>query len=68
VLDYFVWGHIKALVEHRRESPENEVHEAIRATFNNITPNMVRRATQQIVRRTELCLEARGKHFEQLLH
>jgi len=68
VLDYFVWGHIKALVEHRRENPENEVREAIGAAFNNITPNMVRRATQQIVRRVELCLEARGKHFEQLLH
>jgi len=46
-----------------RQSNEN-VREAIRAAFNNITPNMVRRATQQIVRRAELCLEARGKHFE----
>jgi len=68
VLDYFIWGHIKALVEHVRDSSENEVRDAILAAFRTITPDMVQRATQQIVRRAELCLQARGKHFEQLLH
>jgi len=68
VLDYFIWGHIKALVENVRESSEDEVRDAILAAFNTITPDMVQRATQQIVRRAELCLQARGKHFEQLLH
>jgi len=67
VLDYFVWGYIKALVEHKRDSTEQEVREEILAAFNNITPNMVHCATQQIVQRAELCLEAREKHFEQLL-
>ncbi|XP_036150569.1 uncharacterized protein LOC118648339 [Monomorium pharaonis] len=68
VLDYFVWGHIKAKVEHMRERTEVEVREAISAAFNTVTPDMIRRATQQIVRRAELCLDAQGKHFEQLLH
>jgi len=68
VLDYFVWGHVKALVENRREGTENEVREAILAAFNTITPDMAHRATQQITRRAELCLQAEGKHFEQLLH
>ncbi|XP_036146021.1 uncharacterized protein LOC118646676 [Monomorium pharaonis] len=68
VLDYFVWGHIKAKVEHMRERTEVEVREAITA-FNTVTPDMIRRATQQIVRRAELCLDAQeGKHFKQLLH
>jgi len=51
-----------------RDSSEDEVRDAILAAFNTITPDMVQRATQQIVRRAELCLQARGKHFEQLLH
>mgnify|MGYP006961477717 CR=1 FL=1 len=68
ILDYFVWGHIKAQVENVRDGTEAEVREAIIAAFNTITPDMVHRATQQIIRRAELCLHARGKHFEQLLH
>lgn len=68
VLDYFVWGYIKALVEHTRDRNENEAREAIIAAFNNITLDMAHRATQQIVRRAELCLQVRGKHFEHLLH
>jgi len=46
VLDYFIWGHIKALVEHVRDSSEDEVRGAILAAFNTITPDMVQRATQ----------------------
>jgi len=56
VIDYFVWGHVKALVEHRREGTENEKREAILAAFNTITPDMAHRATQQITRRADLCL------------
>lgn len=67
-LDYFVWGHIKAKVEHVRDGTEAEVREAIVAAFNTITPDMVHRATRQIVRRAELCVQERGRHFEQLLN
>ena len=68
VLDYFVWGYVKDKVEHMRNSTEAEVREAILAAFNNITPDMVHRATRQIIRRAQLCLDARGRHFEQLLN
>ncbi|XP_071580324.1 uncharacterized protein [Temnothorax nylanderi] len=68
VLDYFVWGHIKAVIEHRRDGTEAEVREAILAAFNTITPEMAYRATRNITRRAELCLQERGRHFEQLLH
>lgn len=40
VLDFFVWGHIKSLIEHRRNDRENEVREDIIAAFNTITPDM----------------------------
>lgn len=68
VLDYFVWGYVKAAVEHVRDGTEEQVREAIIASFNNITPDMAHRATQQIRRRVELCFQEQGSHFEQLLH
>ena len=68
VLDYFVWDHIKDLIEHRRDGLEfDEVRDEIIAAFNIITSDM-HHATRQIVRRAELCSQARGRHFEQLLH
>jgi hypothetical protein len=68
VLDYFLWGHVKALIEHRRDGTVHEVRDAIVAAFNTITPEMVQRATRNITRRAELCLRERGRHFEQFLH
>lgn len=68
VLDYFVWGHVKNLVEHRRDSTENEVREAIVAAFDTITPEMIHRATRNIIRRAEICVREKGRHFEQFLH
>lgn len=68
VLDYFVWGHIKNLVEHQRDSTEAEMQEAILAAFNTITPELAYRTTRDITRRAELCIRERGKHFEQFLH
>jgi len=68
VLDYFVWGYIKASVEHLRDGTQDQVRNAIIAAFQTITPNMAHRATRQICRRAQLCLEMQGRHFEQLLH
>ncbi|KYM95667.1 hypothetical protein ALC62_13685 [Cyphomyrmex costatus] len=67
VLDYFVWGYIKAAVEHIRDGTRNEVRDEIIAAFRTITPDMAHRATRQIARRVELCLQVQGRHFEQLL-
>ena len=67
VLDFFIWGFVKSLIENRRDGTENEVREAILAAFNTITPEMAYRATRSVVRRAELCIEEQGRHFEQLL-
>ena len=53
VLDYFVWGYVKAAVEHKRDDIQNEVHEII-AVFH----------TRQISRRVELYLQVQERHFE----
>lgn len=68
VLDYFVWGYIKDLIEHRRDDAEDDVRGAIIVAFNTITPEMAHRATRDIVRRIELCSREQGRHFEQFLH
>ena len=65
VLNYFVWSHIKNLVEHIRRI-KAEMREAILAAF--ITTEMAHRAMRNITRRVEICLRERGKHFEQFLH
>ncbi|KYN05077.1 hypothetical protein ALC62_04065 [Cyphomyrmex costatus] len=68
VIDFFVWGYIKELVEPRRSGTENEAREAIVAAFETITPEMVHRATRSIVPRAELCIREEGRHFEQFLN
>ena len=45
---FFVWGHIKNLVEHTRDGTEAEAREAILATFNTVTPEMALSATRNI--------------------
>ena len=59
---------VKNLVEHTRDGTEAEAREAIPAAFNTVTPEMALFATRNITRRAELCLQERGKHFEQFLH
>ena len=68
VLDYFVWGYIKDLVEHRRDGTEAEMREAILAAFRTVAPEMAHRATRDITRRVRLCVREQGRHFEQFLH
>ena len=43
------------------------LYDEIIAVFQT-TLDMAHHATQQISRRVELCLQVRGRHFEQLLH
>jgi len=58
----------KSLVDHMRDDIEAEAREAILAAFDTITPEMAYRASRDISRRAELCLQNREGHFEQLLH
>ena len=68
ILDFFVWGYVKSLVEYCRDNREDQVREAIVAAFNTITPDMAHRATHNVVSRAELCIQEGGRHFEQLMH
>lgn len=72
-MDFFLWGYVKAKV-YEEDLPENE-NEAqmelmarIQAAFISITPEMARKATQSVLRRSQMCLDAGGRHFQQKLH
>ncbi|XP_070526515.1 uncharacterized protein [Cardiocondyla obscurior] len=67
VLDFFLWGHVKNLVEPRRNGTVDEVREAIVAAFATISPDMVQHATRDVYRRANMCVRQRGGHFEQML-
>jgi len=60
ILDFFVWGYVKDLVEHRRNATKNEVRETIIAAFETITLEIAHRATHSIVQRAELCVREEG--------
>jgi len=68
VLDYFVWGHVKDVIEHKHDGHEDEIRETILAAFNAITPEIAHRATRNIARRVDFCLRERGRQFKQFLH
>ncbi|KYQ47159.1 hypothetical protein ALC60_13791 [Trachymyrmex zeteki] len=67
MLDYFIWGHIKDLVEHIRNGTEAEAREVILAAFNiyHYTRNGAPRDARYY---SKSCLRKRGRHFEQFLH
>ncbi|CAK1581022.1 unnamed protein product [Parnassius mnemosyne] len=74
-LDYFLWGTMKHRVYSQPPPPppinsEADLRDGIINCANDISndPEMIRRATQQILIRTALCLQQRGGHFVHLMH
>lgn len=66
-MDYFVWGHIKNMVHFNETISEDDMRADIIAAFDTITREMAQRATNNIVRRAETCIEQEGRHFEHIL-
>jgi len=66
VLDYFVWGYVKAAVEHKRDGIQNEVRDEIIAAFQTITSDSLCNAVNFLERRT--LLASARKAFRALLH
>lgn len=67
-MDYFVWGFLKNKI-YDKSMPTNQqdLRQRISDAFAKITPEMVAKATSQISRRIDLCIQQNGLHFEQLL-
>lgn len=68
--DYFLWGTMKQRVYSSPIYSEAELEERVLRVADEIRndPEMIRRATEQILLRATICLQQRGLHFEHLLH
>ena len=68
-LDFFLWGHLKTLVYDTPIRDREDLLARIRNGCDVIrnTPGILARTRRSIIRRTRLCIEERGGHFEQLL-
>lgn len=67
--DFFVWGWMKSIVYSKRINTQEELQNRITEAAETIrnTPNVMKRARKQWIRRVKLCIEQNGGHFEQLL-
>lgn len=67
-LDYYLWGYLKSLVYEVKVNTRAEliqrIQDACEQTRNN--HQVLRAATQSILDRSRLCINAEGGHFEQL--
>lgn len=68
-LDFFLWGHLKALVYKTPVNTEEELTQRIRNSCDQIrhTPGIFQRVRQSMLRRANVCIEVEGGHFQQLL-
>lgn len=66
-LDYFLWGFLKNKVYYNVVEDVNELRRRIVEAFTQITPNMIAKATKQMSKRTRLCIQKNGGHFQQFL-
>lgn len=65
-LDYYLWGHSKSLVYETQVNTRAELRQRIIDVFQQIrhNPEVLRAATQSILDRVNLCINAEGGHFE----
>lgn len=66
-LDFFLWGYIKDVVFARRPTTREDMIERIRATCAAINRNTLLNTVRSFERRLQLCLDAHGDNFEQML-
>ena len=68
-LDYYLWGHMKTLVYETKVDSRAALRDRIFGAAEHIRnhPYIIASATQSLLMRTENCIAAGGRHFEQLL-
>lgn len=69
-LDYFFWGHMKTVVYQEEVDTVDELRRRVIAAADEIrgNPDMIRRATEDLTKRSTKCIDLNGGHFEQHLH
>lgn len=66
-LDYYLWGFLKGNVYKNNVHTIEDLKEAIRITIQEITTDTLQKVFDNMKRRVQSCLEARGGHFQHLL-
>ncbi|XP_071641191.1 uncharacterized protein [Temnothorax longispinosus] len=66
-MDFFVWGYIRDQVYEMLPPCRNEFIQKIEAACQEITPVMLSKVRENIMRRIALCAEENGSYFEHLL-
>lgn len=63
-LDFFLWGYVKNKVYSSVCLTREDMEAKIIAAFNSVSADMLRNVTGSMMRRTQLCIQQDGKHFE----
>lgn len=66
-MDFFLWGYIKNIVYSVECASEQEMKDRIEAAFRTVTRDMLRNVRDSVSRRTALCIQQQGRHFEPFL-
>lgn len=66
-MDFFVWGHMKEFIYRESIDSDIELLAKLTESLEIITPQMIQRAYQNLIKRARLCIEVQGGHFEHLL-
>lgn len=66
-LDYFLWGFAKNRVYDSPVQSVQQLHAKIAEVFQSVNPAYIRNSVRDMDRRTRLCIENDGSHFEQFL-
>lgn len=69
-LDFFLWGHVKAIVYETPVNNVEELRERIVGAFERVrgTVGIFERVRQSMLQRCNLCVELGGHQFEHLLN
>lgn len=63
-LDFFLWGHLKALVYRNPIRTREELIESIQVSCQQITPGQIAMATRSVLQRCRSCVVHNGGHIE----
>lgn len=64
VLDFYLWGMVKSRVYQKSYSTVDNLREAVLQAFADIDGRSVKRATNSVLKRCNLCINHNGGHFE----
>ncbi|KYN28572.1 hypothetical protein ALC57_02013 [Trachymyrmex cornetzi] len=66
-MDFFVWGYIRDQVYDSLPRNRNDLIQKIQTASEKITPIMLSKVRENLMRRIALCAEENGGHFEHVL-